>query len=78
MPNEYLTAAQEILFDGAMADLADRLKSHGLTRTMPVSEVISMNLADTLHDRDTLDTGAAGRAIAAESGRTSLKPSEDQ
>ena len=27
VPNKYLTAAQEILFDGAMADLADRLKS---------------------------------------------------
>ena len=54
VPNEYLTAAQEILFDGAMADLADRLKSHGLTPDGPVSEVISMNLADTLHDETRL------------------------
>lgn len=54
VPNEYLTAAQEILFDGGMQDLASRLQRHGLTPPEAVTESITMNLADWDHDETRL------------------------
>lgn len=54
VPNEYLTAAQEILFDGGMQELADRLQGHGLTPERTVAEAITMNLADWDHDETRL------------------------
>jgi len=54
VPNEYLTAAQEILFGGAMAEFAERLKAHGLTPDGPVTETICMNLAEWAHDETRL------------------------
>jgi len=54
VPREYLTAAQEILFDGGMERLAQRLKRHGLTPADVVHEAISMNLAEWEHDETRL------------------------
>lgn len=54
VPKEYLTAAQEILFDGGMQDLAERLLAHGLTPQEGVSEAITMNLAEWSHDETRL------------------------
>lgn len=54
VPKEYLTAAQEILFDGGMARLAERLQAHGLTPADAVREDISMNLAECSHDESRL------------------------
>jgi len=54
VPKEYLTAAQEILFDGGMQELAEKLKAHGLTPDEAVAEAISMNLADWDHDETRL------------------------
>jgi len=54
VPKEYLTAAQEILLDGGMEQLAEKLKSHGVTPDEPVNETISMNLADWDHDETRL------------------------
>lgn len=54
VPKEYLTAAQEILLDGGMEGLAERLRLWGLTPDQQVAEVISMNLADWDHDETRL------------------------
>lgn len=54
VPKEYLTAAQEILFDGGMQELAEKLKTHGLTPDDAVAETITMNLADWDHDETRL------------------------
>lgn len=54
VPKEYLTAAQEILLGGAVEALAERLAGYGLTPDQPVSEVISMNLAQVDHDKSRL------------------------
>lgn len=54
VPKEYLTAAQEILFGGALDGLVDKLKSIGDTPTYDVHEVIRMNLAEVAHDASRL------------------------
>lgn len=54
VPKEYLTAAQEILFSGAMERLAEQLRQVGLTPMHAVNEVITMNLADWDHDESRL------------------------
>jgi hypothetical protein len=54
VPNEFLTAAQEILFDGGMQQLAERLSVLGLTPDEPVNEAITMNLAEWAHDETRL------------------------
>lgn len=54
VPNEYLTAAQEILFDGGMQRLADRLVVLGLTPERAANEAITMNLADWDYDETRL------------------------
>jgi hypothetical protein len=54
VPNEYLTAAQEILFDGGMQRLADRLVTLGLTPDRAVNEAVTMNLAEWAHDETRL------------------------
>jgi len=63
VPNEYLTAAQEILFDGAMEQLAEKLKEHGLTPDGPVTEAITMNLADWDHDETRLSAEQFSRPV---------------
>ena len=54
VPKEYLTAAQEILLDGAMEALAEKLIDHGLTPEVDTKESIKMNLADWDHDESRL------------------------
>ena len=54
VPKEYLTPAQEILFDGALEEFAERLIAHGLTPKEDVKESIKMNLADWDHDETRL------------------------
>jgi hypothetical protein len=54
VPKEFLTAAQEILFDGGMQQLAERLSVLGLTPGEPVNEAITMNLAEWAHDETRL------------------------
>ena len=65
VPKEYLTAAQEILFDGGMAQLAARLRTHGLTPAETVHEAISMNLADWDHDETRLSPEQLARPLEA-------------
>lgn len=54
VPKEYLTPAQEILFDGGMEKLAKQMAEHGLTPDYPVKDKIQMNLADWDHDETRL------------------------
>lgn len=66
VPNEYLTPAQEILFDGGMQTLAERLEAHGLTPAGPVNEAITMNLADWDHDETRLTPEQLGALLPLE------------
>lgn len=66
VPKEYLTAAQEILFDGAMAALAEKLKAHGLTPEEPVCEAITMNLEACSHDETRLTPEQLAQPLATE------------
>ncbi len=50
VPKQYLSAAQKILLNGGMQELATKLKAHGLTPREGVSEVINIDLAEP--DRD--------------------------
>ena len=45
VPREYLQGAQEILFNGGMQALAERLKAHGLTPDHEVHEDVTMDLS---------------------------------
>jgi len=67
VPKEYLTAAQEILFDGAMAGLAEKLKAHGLTPDEVVVEPITMNLADWSHDETRLTPEQLAQPLESDS-----------
>jgi hypothetical protein len=54
VPKEYLTAAQEILLDSGMEQLAEKLRAYGLTPDEAVNEAITMNLAEWDHDETRL------------------------
>ncbi len=54
VPREYLTAAQEILFGGALEDLARRLTAHGAVPDHDVKEKVVMNRSEWDHDETRL------------------------
>jgi hypothetical protein len=54
VPKEYITPAQEILFDGGMDALAAVFRLEGLTPDHPVKEKITMDLSEWEHDESRL------------------------